>query len=107
VQPPIETVARRYPGFDWHVYDRSLCALRTATHKYVQGSDGREELYALDADPGETHDLSVADPAKTAELRGPPGGLARELHPAASNGAAPELDAEIRRRLHDLGYIED
>jgi arylsulfatase A-like enzyme len=107
VQPPIETVARRYPGFDWHVYDRSLCALRTATHKYVQGSDGREELYALDADPGETHDLSVADPAKTAELRGRLAGWRASFTPAASNGAAPELDAEIRRRLHDLGYIED
>ena len=107
VQPPIETVARRYPGFDWRVYDRSLCALRTATHKYVQGSDGREELYALDTDPGETHDLSVADPAKTAELRGRLAGWRASFTPAASNGAAPELDAEIRRRLHDLGYIED
>jgi arylsulfatase A-like enzyme len=107
VQPPIETIARRYPGFDWRVYDRSLCALRTATHKYVQGSDGREELYALDADPGETRDLSAADPALTAEMRGRLAAWRASFTPAAIDGAAPELDSEIRRRLHDLGYIED
>jgi hypothetical protein len=70
VQPPIETIARRYPGFDWRVYDRTLCAFRTATHKYIQGSDGREELYALADDPGETEDRAAAEPARTAEMRG-------------------------------------
>lgn len=107
VQPPIETLARRYPGFDWRVYDRSLCALRTATHKYVQGSDGREELYALADDPGETRDLSGAEPALTAELRGRLATWRAGFTPAAPDDDAPELDAEVRRRLHDLGYIED
>jgi arylsulfatase A-like enzyme len=107
IQPPIETVARRYPNFDWRIYDRSLCALRTATHKYVQGSDGSEQLFALDTDPGETRDLSVEDPTRTAELRTRLAGWRASFTPAATNGAAPELDAEIRRRLNDLGYIED
>ena len=70
-------------------------------------SDGREELYALDADPGETRDLSAAEPERTAELRARLAGWRASFTPAATNGAAPELDAEIRRRLHDLGYIED
>jgi len=107
VQPPIETIARRYPGFDWQKYDRRLCALRTASHKYIQGSDGREELYALDADPGEIRDLSAADPARTAEMRARLATWRASFTPAAAGEPAPELDAEIRRRLHDLGYIED
>ena len=107
VQPPIETIARKYPGFDWRVYDRTLCAIRTATHKYIQGSDGREELYALADDPGETEDVSAANPARTAEMRGRLAAWRASFTPAAAAAPAPELDAEIRRRLHDLGYIED
>jgi hypothetical protein len=107
VQPPIETLARRYPSFDWRVYDRSLCALRTATHKYVQGSDGREELYALATDPGEAHDLSTAEPERTAEMRGRLAAWRASFTPASVDEPSAELDAEIRRRLNDLGYIED
>ena len=107
VQPPIETIARKYPGFDWRVYDRTLCAFRTATHKYIQGSDGREELYALADDPGETEDRAATEPARTAEMRGRLAAWRASFTPAAAAEPAPELDAEIRRRLHDLGYIED
>src|SRR5262249_31674613 len=70
LQPPIATLRRRFPQFDWQGYDRSLHSIRTATHKYVQGSDGSEELYALKSDPGEVMNRAGADPGTTAELRG-------------------------------------
>lgn len=107
VQPPIPTLRKRYGSFDWRTFDRSLVAVRTATHKYVQGSDGSEALYALDVDPGETTDRLVADPERAVEMRARLGAWRASFAPAAAAEPAPELDAEIRRRLADLGYIED
>jgi arylsulfatase A-like enzyme len=107
VQPPIPTCRKRFPQFDWRVYDRSLHAIRTATHKYIQGSDGSEELFALDADPGETRNQAAAEPATTAALRTRLGEWRGSFEPIQHAGPAPELDPEIRRRLADLGYIED
>jgi arylsulfatase A-like enzyme len=106
VQPPIPTLRKRYPGFDWSVYDRSLRTLRTRTHKYIQGSDGSEALYQVDGDPGERHDCLATAPAVAAELRERLAQWQAGFTPAAPD-EAPELDAEIRRRLSDLGYIED
>jgi arylsulfatase A-like enzyme len=69
VQPPIETLARRYPKFDWSVYNRSLRAVRTATHKYVRTGTGDEALYCLVNDPAERSNRTAAEPERTAELR--------------------------------------
>jgi hypothetical protein len=107
LQPPIATLRRRFPQFDWQTYDRSLHSIRTATHKYVQGSDGSEELYALDSDPGEVMNRAGADPGTTAALRSHLAGWRDSFEATAHAEPAPELDAEIRRRLADLGYIED
>ena len=48
-----------------------------------------------------------ADPGTTAELRGHLARWRESFEPTAYTDPAPELDAEIRRRLADLGYIED
>ena len=106
VQPPIHVLRKRYPQFDWSVYDRSLRAVRTATHKYIQGSDGREWLYDMATDPRELTDLHLTDPTRAAELRARLEAWEGTFAPAEVT-EAPELDEEIRRRLRDLGYIED
>jgi len=107
VQPPISTLQRRYPGFDWRIYDRSLSALRTATHKYVQGSNGTEELYAIATDPRETTNQLASDPERAAEMRAQLSSWRDSFAPAVPSDSTQDLDAEIRRRLQDLGYIED
>jgi hypothetical protein len=108
VQPPIATIAKRYPGFDWTVYDRSLHALRTPTHKYVRGSNGTEALYDLAADPSESVDRLAAEPAVAATMRAQLAAWEGSFTPAAEpTEPSPDLDPEIRRRLADLGYIED
>ena len=107
VQPPISTLQRRYPGFDWRIYDRSLCALRTATHKYVQGSNGTEELYAIATDPRETTNQLATDRERAAEMRAQLSSWRDSFAPAVPSDSTQDLDAEIRRRLQDLGYIED
>jgi len=107
VQPPIATLQQRYPGFDWRVYGRSLRAVRTATHKYVQRSDGSESLYDLARDPAENDDVSTGDPVTTTALRDRLATWQASFVAANHTEPAAELDAEIRRQLHDLGYIGD
>jgi len=107
VQPPIATLQRRYPGFDWRVYDRSLLALHTATHKYVQGSNGTEELYAIATDPRETTNQLAMDPERAGEMRAQLSSWRDSFAPATPTDSLEDLDGEIRRRLQDLGYIED
>jgi arylsulfatase A-like enzyme len=107
VQPPIATLRRRYPWFDWGRYDRSLCAVRTATEKYVEGSDGSEALYDLADDPGERANRAATDPGRTAGMRARLAAWRASFPPAEATAPGPRLDDEIRRRLADLGYIED
>jgi arylsulfatase A-like enzyme len=107
VQPPIATLQKRYPGFDWRVYDRSLHAVRTVTHKFVRGSNGTESLYDLAADPGETTDRLFAEPAIGAAMRARLAAWQGSFTAADVGEPGPELDDEIRRRLADLGYLED
>lgn len=106
-QPPVHVLQKRYPRFDWTVYDRTLRALRTRTHKYVQGSDGSEHLYEVEADPGERKDLLVAEPARAMDLRARLAAWQTSFKPAERGEPAPELEEDIRRRLADLGYLED
>jgi len=76
-----------------------LFGLRTARHKYVRAP--RPELYDLERDPGELHDLAASSPALVAELD-------RLLDARlAGRRAAPSraLAADERARLEALGYV--
>jgi arylsulfatase A-like enzyme len=67
------------------------------------------EVYDLDADPGETNDLSRERPAIASRLRR---ALASQLDRAASiraairSGPARSADPELERRLRALGYVD-
>ena len=56
--------------------------------------------------PRELTDLHLTDPTRAAELRARLEAWEGTFAPAEVT-EAPELDEEIRRRLRDLGYIED
>ena len=80
-------------------------ALRTWSHKLIDYQGQRpQELYDIVADPGESHDLEKVG----AEYES----LVRDLEAIwsvleqAPEAAAPSLDAETRRRLRALGYVE-
>ena len=70
--------------------------------KYIHGP--RPELYDLDADPGELHDLIAARPDDARRLRA---ALERflETHAAAGASKIEEIDAATRQRLEALGYL--
>jgi arylsulfatase A-like enzyme len=50
-------------------YARSLKTIRDQRYKYIMASDGQDELYDMVKDPGESRNLSKANPQKTGELR--------------------------------------
>jgi len=83
-------------GYRWH----PLAGLVWRGHKLVEGA--RAEVFALDDDPGEMHDLSAARPDLLAALRARREELLAEvLAPAAPAAALP---ADQRRALEALGY---
>jgi arylsulfatase A-like enzyme len=107
LRPNLGVFRERYPRFDVGPHDVRKRALRTRTHKYVWFSDGREELYDLVADPGETRDVSDVEPELTRGLRQALEAWCVAHRERDLNGvASPELEGEVKRRLAALGYIE-
>jgi hypothetical protein len=62
-EPPPRALAFHFP------HQSFQSALRVGDEKLLhRWLDGQSELYALDADPGEAHDLAAQRPARAAEL---------------------------------------
>jgi arylsulfatase A-like enzyme len=86
-------------------FDRALRCLRTTYNKIIWASDGRHALYNLRQDPGETTNRFADDPALASTLLE----LLDSWHPAhdvSHSQPAPDINAEVRQRLRDLGYID-
>lgn len=65
----------------------------------------RYELYDLEADPGEHHDLAAARPEEVERLAGALELWRSRRAPAGEPGAPVELDREEIERLKSLGYL--
>jgi arylsulfatase A-like enzyme len=84
--------------------DRALRCLRTPATKVIWASDGNHALYDLRRDPRETTNLYTQKPQRATEYldlleAGNPLVGAPPLPPA------PPMDADMRQRLRDLGYL--
>ena len=85
-------------------------SFRSGNWKYIAtlGDDGRlarEELYDLDADPGELREVSAAGPDEIARFRGL---LRAHVEVAKSLRGAEEgveIDPDTQRLLESLGYL--
>jgi arylsulfatase A-like enzyme len=86
-------------------YDRSLRAIRTDDQKLVRGSDGSTRLYDLDADPGETTDVSDDRPDRVAELADALDDWLESVD-AAGDRESVSIGAERKARLEQLGYLQ-
>ena len=100
-------MARRQ-GHDPSRYDRSLRTVRKAGWKYVQASDGADELYDLDRDPHEEANLIDERPEQVALLRQDlERWLARTAVEQPKEGKGDiDVDPVLEERLKSLGYTE-
>jgi len=64
----LEVMRALVPGLDLTPWDRTLVAFRVGETKLIWGSDGRHQLFDLDADPAEATDLAPRGAAGTSNL---------------------------------------
>lgn len=92
--------------------DKWLAGLRTERYKYVRGMFNEalpEELYDLDADPGEQDNVVGRLPDVASEMRSRLSGVMQgDLHaePSEETAYTPEEQELLERRLQDLGYLD-
>jgi len=107
-QPSIDTLRDRYEQVrtDLSQYDRRLRSVRTTDWRYVEASDGRNELYEID-ETGDERDLVESAPDVEAELErvldetlGP-----FDEVPGEASGGEHDLSDANRSHLEDLGYL--
>ena len=87
-------------------FDRRLHALYAQSHKLIESSRGSVELYDLDGDSGEEHDLAQSQPDLREALRARFAAARRAHPPLFDPEARAELDPETRAALRQLGYLE-
>ncbi|GAB4123980.1 MAG: hypothetical protein Kow001_21150 [Acidobacteriota bacterium] len=81
----------------------ALSGLRSRQRKFIDAP--RPELYDLEADPGELHNLAEASQADLNRLRQEKNRL-RDLYSAATaDSALRSVDAATTERLRSLGYV--
>lgn len=85
---------------------RVRSVLYDGPYKFIRSSDGQDELYHLDRDPEELHNLVDEEPERAERMR-------LELvarmpnERRAEQEAAPELTEEEMQTMRDLGYAGD
>lgn len=108
-QNVVNLLQRRQPDLIRNRHcDQTRRAVVDATYKLIKTGEHEVELYRLQDDPAEQHNLHTAEPEQARILR-------ERLHLFVTHASytAPtaeqideETDPEVRRRLRDLGYIE-
>lgn len=65
----LDVAKRKIPGCKTDAFERALDTVRGPQYKLISGSDGSEELYDLQEDPGETKNLAGSQPKVLERLR--------------------------------------
>jgi len=83
----------------------AMFMLRVGRHKYVEYVGFPPQLFDLEADPDETHDLAP-DPAQAATLAACAAELRRVLAPETPEAVDARAQADQRRRIDGAGGVE-
>jgi arylsulfatase A-like enzyme len=104
-QPPVDAIHKRYPKGDFSKFDRSLFSIRSRDWKFIEASDGRNELYDVSKDPGETQNVIELFPAVCRDLSERLQRWKQEPGGACEEGDEAHISNEIKKRLEALGYL--
>ena len=107
-QPSMEALRKRVENVPEEVrrYDRGLRCMRTAEWKYIEGTDGSEELYNINVDPEETTNVANDHPRVCAAFAEQLTAKRGELFRVDRDELTTEMDATTEQRLEDLGYLQ-
>jgi len=88
-------------------FRRRIRSLRVGPHKLIWGSDGRHELYDVEADPGELRDLAASAPEVAERMQAALEALVERYRADTEPPAPPDgvLDPETEATLRELGYL--
>ncbi len=104
--PDLTTFYQRFPAVDVSGYDRALKMLRTDRYKYIWCSDGKHELYDLETDPDEQHNIFDDNPSIAEQLDSRLKEWLGSFEAATPSDQVPEFDEQVKERLRGLGYLE-
>lgn len=103
-RPEIEKLREQAPDpVTVEKYDRALRAIRTSEWKYIEGSDGTSELYAVRSGSDERTEMASSNPEVVEELEAILSEELGELKRGDSDES--QLEEDTQQRLEDLGYI--
>ena len=102
---PLLGVERQYPGWRADPWNRVLRLLDDGRYQFIWASDGRHELYDLERDPRELHNLMETEPAIGARMQAELDSIVAVLAEKRPAQPARELSPETRELLQGLGYL--
>jgi arylsulfatase A-like enzyme/Flp pilus assembly protein TadD len=97
--PPVPAYSESLYAFR-HFHSSPLYGLRDQKYAYIQAP--RPELYALDSDLHEVHDLTVSNPAAAQQQHQQLVNIVRSIPRGKEAQAAP---ADVMQKLRSLGYL--
>lgn len=90
----------------WPQFNHVQHAIYYGTLKYIENSDGKQELFDLEQDPGEQTDLAELREDDTQALAAMLDNWRELVQPIEQQRTVPrEWDPEHEQRLKDLGYV--
>jgi choline-sulfatase len=105
---PIVTEVRRSDAnvrlFGSH-FDRDLRAIYAPPFKLIEDTTGRVELFDLENDPGELHNLAEAQPERVEALKRQLAEIRRQHPPRFDSAARAKLSDDTEEALRALGYL--
>ncbi|HEX6924542.1 MAG TPA: sulfatase [Longimicrobiaceae bacterium] len=103
--PNVRAIRRRFPQADTSRFDVAMRCIRTDHFKLVERSDGKHELYDLDADPFERMNLAGSRADLVVRLQAQLQYQLGSLHRGDTRDRDTSTPPEVRQRLEALGYL--